>query len=100
MLLAPAVQFMLKEKSIDIAAEEEGFVRGYIRYGYWILTILSLALIVGGFYSFWFPLNILYWINYSLLGIVIFMIIMGVFAIINNKMLIQNSESKIQNQGA
>ncbi len=97
MLLAPAVQFMLKDKSIDVPAEEEVFVKGYIRYGYWILTVLGLALIIGAFYSFLFPLTILYWINYGLLGIVILMIIMGVFAIINNKTLIHNPESRIQN---
>jgi len=46
MLLAPAVAFMLKDKDIDIIPEEEYFVKSYIRYGYWILMILALALIV------------------------------------------------------
>ncbi len=46
MLLAPAVSFMLKENNIDIQPEEESYVRSYIRYGYWILTILALALLV------------------------------------------------------
>lgn len=85
MLLAPAVSFMLKEKSIDIAVEEESYVKSYIRYGYNILMVLALALIVWGTYSFFFQIPVLYWVNYSLLGAVILMIVIGVFSIVNNK---------------
>lgn len=46
MLLAPAVNFMLKGKDIDIVEDEEGFVKSYVRYGYYILMVLALGLIV------------------------------------------------------
>ncbi|MBP6910249.1 hypothetical protein KBC03_01475 [Patescibacteria group bacterium] len=64
MLLAPAVGFMLKEKSIDITTEEESYVKSYIRYGYYVLFTLLLALLVRGAYNFFFPLSVLYRINY------------------------------------
>lgn len=87
MLLAPAVSFMLKEKTIDIAADEESYVRSYIRYGYYVLLVLLLALLVRGAYNFFFSISILYRINYGLLGLTLAMIIFGVFSIINNKTL-------------
>lgn len=64
MLLAPAVSFMLKEKSIDISADEEGYVKTYIHYGYRVLMVLGLALLTWGTYTLFFPLNVLYRINY------------------------------------
>lgn len=91
MLLAPAVSFMLKENNIDIKADEESYVRSYIRYGYYVLMVLALGLIVWATYSLFLPINILYRINYWLLGGVIAMIIIGVFAIINNKTLIDRT---------
>lgn len=88
MLLAPAVSFMLKEKNIDITADEESYVKSYIRYGYWVLTMLATALIVRGTYTLFFTIPVLYWINYGLMSIVIAMIIIGVFAVINNKTIV------------
>lgn len=85
MLLAPAVAFMLKEKDIDIEPGEEAFVKSYIRYGYRVLMVLILALIVWGVYNLLFSHVILYWVNYALLGISITMIVVGVFSIMNNK---------------
>lgn len=93
MLLAPAVNFMMKEKDMDIKPEEEGFVRSYIHYGYDILIVLGLALIDWSIYALFFPLTVLYWVNYSLLGIVLLMIVIGIFAILNNKTILQMNTS-------
>lgn len=92
MLLAPIVAFMLREKSIDVSAEEEGFVRSYLRYGYWIIMIVILALLVWTIYTLFFDLTILYRINYCLLGIAIAMILIGMFSIINNKMVFRHAK--------
>jgi|GEM_PF-6192197 len=91
MLLAPAVAYMMNEKDISITADEEIYVRSYIRYGYYILMTLGLAMLVRASYSFFFPYAVLYRINYTLLGSVILMIVIGVFSIINNKTLIDRN---------
>ncbi len=100
MLLAPAVSFMLKEKSIDVDESEEGYIRSYIRYGYWILMVLALAFVIWGTYTLFFPISVLYWINYGLLGAVIAMIVVGVFSIINNKTLIERGQNAEQHTEA
>lgn len=88
MLLAPAVALMLKEKNINISSEEEGYVRSFIRYGYWILTLLFIWLLVWWAYTLFFSISILYRINYGLLSAVIAMIIIGLVSVINNKQLL------------
>ena len=89
---------MLKEKDIDITAEEEGFVKSYIRYGYWILMVLALALVVWAIYSFVFSYTILYWVNYALLGIAILMIVVGAFSIMNNKSILHYDGATMNNE--
>ena len=88
MLLAPAMQRMLKEKTVQLPAEEVDFVRSYIRYGYFILTVIGAALLIWAVYSFLIPLTLLYRVNYILLGGAIAMILYGVFSITNNKMIV------------
>ena len=88
MLLAPAVQLMLKAKTIQLQDDELDFVRSYIRYGYFILAVLAAALIIRAVYSFLVPLTLLYRTNNVLLGLAIAMIVYGVFSITNNKTII------------
>lgn len=88
MLLAPAVQLMLKGNNIQLQNDELDFVRSYIRYGYYILAVLGAALLIRGIYSFLTPLTLLYRANYGLLGLAIAMILYGMFSITNNKTII------------
>lgn len=100
MLLAPAVAFMLKEKSISVSADEESYVRSFIRYGYRVLTLLAISLLVWGTYTLFLSTSILYRINYGLLSGVIAMIIIGIVSVINNKQLIGYTHSTTKTENA